>query len=193
MKIGIFGGTFDPPHIGHLRLAQEALEILKLDKVLFIPCYLPPHKTRPEADAEHRFKMLIVATEDNPTFEVSEIEMKRKRISYTVETLEEIYQTIGGELFLLIGSDSDISSWRDPKKILSLAKIVVFPRIGFEIGEEFPHIRLNTTIINISSTDIRKLLKTGRSIKYLVPQAVEEYIHKNRLYITFARKLRIRE
>jgi nicotinate-nucleotide adenylyltransferase len=188
-KVGLFGGSFNPPHLGHLIVVGEVLSALNLDKILFIPTYIPPHK---EADlpAEERYKMTGMAISGNPRFEISDIEMKRGGISYTADTLRELRDLFREvEFYLIMGADefSEIENWREPEAVLSLSKVVVMGRPGCELGEvgqEYlgKFLKVDVPLIGISSSDIRKRVKEGRSIAYLVPPGVEEYIREKDLY-----------
>ena len=217
MRIGIFGGTFNPIHYGHLRAAEEARELLSLDKVLFIPSGTPPLKTEGLADAVHRYKMTRLAVLHNRFFEVLDIECESSGKSYTVETLEKLLETYrDAELFFMLGVDAflDIPNWRKPEKLVSLVSFAVFSRPGTRFSDllSSPYVApgkdcfesidcgetgsfsvklqsgrdlvlLRLTPISISSTDIRKCIKTGLSIKYLLPAEVESYIISNKLYL----------
>ena len=188
MKIGILGGTFNPIHIGHLILGEEALWKLKLDKLIFVPAYLPPHKDQEEIlGAEHRFKMALSAIEGNPKFEVSRIEMDSKQTSYSVDTLKRFKEQYGpsAEFFFITGSDSlkELVSWKEIDEIFKLSKFIVAKRPGFPIGEIPSEVQaVVITEIEVSSSEIRKRLKERKSIRYLVPDKVREYIEENRLY-----------
>lgn len=186
MKIGIFGGTFDPPHIGHLIAAQDALHLLPLDKVIFIPALVPPHKQqRGISPAAVRLRMIQAATQGDTRFEVSDVELKRTgRPSYTVDTLQELRGE--DELFLLLGVDQvrEFSTWHQPEEVLRLAQLVMMARDGIEEppkGGIVQHI-VPVTRIDISSTLIRQRVAAGRPIRYMVPSAVEEIIAAERLY-----------
>ena len=190
------GGTFDPLHIGHLILAEQALCDLKLDKVLFITAPNPPHKLNTEiTDAKIRYKMAEIAIEGNVNFELSDIEMKRSGASFTVDTLKELKKIYGenAELFLLIGADEAavFSKWKSPEVICSLAKVVVANRPGYtfndadlnlpaEITDKI--IKLQIPGVDISSTELRLMVKLSKTVKYLVPFKVEELIIKEGLY-----------
>ena len=188
-KIGIYGGTFDPIHSGHLITAQSVCEIRKLDKIIFIPSFISPHKTnRITTLPNHRIKMLKLAIERIPYFDFSDIEIKKKDISYTIDTLKTL-KTYYKNIELIIGFDNLITfdTWKEPDKILKLAKLVVLRR---KIKEKFPiknkfyskAIFVDTPLIEIYGTDIRKRIKNNRNINFLVPQKVKAYIYKHNLY-----------
>jgi len=190
-KMGILGGTFDPPHFGHLVLAQELAEKLKLDKVLFIPSAVPPHKTGNNISSfKHRFDMTKRAISGNKLFSISDIELKREGPSYTVDTIKQLKRIYPQtQLFLLTGSDilEEILSWKDPQEIYELAKVVIGLRPGFdkidqtnEFGKRSQIIEI--TSLDISSTSIRHKMEMGESIRYLVPTEVEHYIRHQKLY-----------
>jgi nicotinate-nucleotide adenylyltransferase len=187
-RIGILGGTFDPIHNGHLYLARKVLAKLRLDKVLFIPTYLPPHKTDIEiSPAKHRYNMVKLAIKNNKKLGISDIEIRRKGRSYSVHTLRQLRKKYGegAEIFFITGSDSlkELEKWKDLEEILGLCKFVVVERPGFFIKRacrKFIILRINAK--NISSTDIRTKVKTGLSVNRLVPSTVAMYIEKHSLY-----------
>ena len=190
-KIGILGGTFDPIHMGHLVLAEQVKEKLKLDRIIFIPCLRSPHKTRQKlSPAKDRLHMVRLALQDNPSFSVSDIELKRKGVSYTVDTLRELKRLHpGSQIYFLTGSDvvNELGAWKDPEKIYKLAKMVIAVRPGFDQFDPEDHfakksILVEITGLDISSSKLRNMAKRGKSIKYLVPLEVEQYIRKKRLY-----------
>jgi nicotinate-nucleotide adenylyltransferase len=194
MKIGIFGGTFNPPHYGHLIVAEFIREEVGLDKIIFIPCSIPPHKQNNEylsqiASPEHRFEMVKLAITGNKFFEVSDIEINRGGVSYTIDTVNYFVSNFPEEKFyLLIGADqfAEFHTWRKPDEIVQKVNLIVFNRPGFVIPKtEFSKFATFITIpnIEISASTIRKRIRHGKSIKYLVPPAVEEYIFVNKLYI----------
>ena len=198
MRLGIMGGTFDPIHLGHLAMAESAREIFELDEVLFIPSARPPHKVEKKIETEvHRLMMTYLATKSNENFHVSPMEMLRDGLSYTSDTADELERKFhhAAELFFIIGSDSmaELSTWHKSRELVGKAHFVAAERPGVEINleevrkffgdEGMKHIhRFTTPGLDISSTDIRERIRAGRSIKYLVPELVEEYIFKEKLY-----------
>jgi nicotinate-nucleotide adenylyltransferase len=189
-RIGIFGGSFDPPHIGHLIIAELAQEQLSLDEVLFVPAFVPPHKAGSHAStALDRLTMIRLAVRGNPLFHVSDIEIRRKGISYTVDTVAALRRRYrGGGLFLIIGGDSlkQFWSWRSPLTILANASLAVYARPGHERpAKGHAGVRVHCLagpLLQISSTDIRKRMAAGKSVRYFVPEAVRSYIRLHRLY-----------
>jgi len=187
-RIGILGGTFNPIHMGHLILAEEAVSKMGLDKVIFVPAYIPPHKRlEGSTSAEDRLAMVRLAIDENPNFEVSSIEVEAKNKSYSIDTLKAFKKIYGDEvkLFFLTGSDSlkDLFSWKDIGDIFKVSKFVVAARPGYPM-ENVPK-EVETVVITpieISSMDIRKRLADNRSIRYLVPENVRAYIIDKRLY-----------
>ncbi len=188
MRIGILGGTFNPIHLGHLVLAEEAKEKLNLDKVIFVPAYIPPHKKDEEiAEANHRFKMAELAAKGNPCFEVSPFEINAKTTSYSVETLREFKERYGEDtkLFFITGADSlgELFSWKELDEIFKLSQFIVANRPGYDVSNVPKGIEVVTiTSLEISSSQIRKKIKENKSIRYLVPESVREYIIAKRLY-----------
>ncbi len=193
MKVGILGGTFNPPHIGHLIVAEFVREEVGLDKIIFVPCASPPHKQNLDylsqlAESEHRFEMVKIAIKGNPFFEASDIEIKRGGISYTIDTVNQMLERFPNyDFYLLIGADQfkDFHTWREPEEIVKKVQLIVFNRPGFVIPEsKFSPFARFITIPNIevSASEIRSRVKSGKSIKYLVPPEVEEYIYANGLY-----------
>ena len=183
MRIGIFGGSFDPIHHGHLILARAAREELGLDRIVFVPANMSPHKTdtRP-ATAEDRWNMVDLAIKGEDGFTASDVELRRPAPSYTVDTLQEFKARFAGDEFtLLIGADNvaTFDTWREPDEIRRLARIAVLDRAGSAAGHDWPVVH---RLIDISSTDIRTRAADGRSIRYLTPDAVCDYIHSHRLY-----------
>ncbi len=192
MKIGLFGGTFNPVHYGHLINAEIIKENLGLDKILFIPSKHPVHKNLDgNVSSEDRFNMLKLASEDNPDFDVSRIEIDRKDESYFIITIKQLFDIYKkAELFLLIGADAfnEIDIWKDSQEILQIVSFIVMKRPGFEhINQDIIRMAKNikfveNPLIEISSSNIRENIKKNKSIKYLVPLRVEEYIITKELY-----------
>ena len=191
LKIGVFGGTFNPIHLGHLIVADSARESLYLDKVVFVPCASPPHKSsRSLIDADRRLEMVKLAISGHPNFEVSDIEIQRGGKSYTVDTLRALtlfYPT--SQLYLLIGIDNllELHSWKEPEEIFALSEVVAINRPGFDAANvRKDYLRrvtfLRSPNIDISSSEIRRKARMGKSIRYLVPSAVEAYILKHGAY-----------
>jgi nicotinate-nucleotide adenylyltransferase len=197
VRIGILGGTFNPPHLGHLICAQEAYLQLGLDRVTLIPARVPPHKpVEDEPGAEHRLELCRLAIEGDERFDVSDIEVVRDGPSYTVDTLEELHSSAPeNELFLIVGGDiaAGLPSWYRPEQVLSLATVAVARRRGTSRaavagalrslagGERARFFRMPR--IGISSTMLRDRVRAGQPIKYYVPDPVERYIHHHRLYV----------
>lgn len=187
-RIGLFGGLFDPPHLAHLILAQAVLEEFRLSEILFIPSYNPPHKRR-FSPYNIRRKMLERAIKENPRFKLTDIESSWTGKTYTVDILKTLKKNITGDMFLIIGSDQwiDIKSWKTPNEIGNFCRLIIIPRPGFTIMEKKlkgSKIMVgHTPGIGISSTMIRNLVASGRSIRYLVPRTVEKYIKQKKLYI----------
>jgi nicotinate-nucleotide adenylyltransferase len=183
-RIGVFGGTFDPVHIGHLAIALAALESIPLDRVLFVPARRSPLKDRdPQASAEDRVAMLQAAIAHEPRFELSRIELERQGVSYTVDTLEALRPR--GELFLIVGSDAlaDLGRWRAPDRIRELATILVAARPGAPDPDPAHGARaFDAPCLDISSRELRARAARGRSLRYLVPDAVWEHIDRRGLY-----------
>jgi nicotinate-nucleotide adenylyltransferase len=195
MRLGLFGGTFDPIHLGHLILAEQCRESCALDRVWFVVAGEPPHKRRERTAVAHRLEMARIAVAGHPAFVVSEIEATRPGPHYSVETLESVRREhADDELFFLIGADSlnDLPTWRDPVRIAQLATIVVVNRPGIEQvdSERLPtfgpgsHEIVPVTIpsIGIASTDLRRRMSEGKSIRYMVPRGVQAYIEAQGLY-----------
>lgn len=198
MKKAIFGGTFDPIHIGHVHIAYEALYNLHLDKILFMPAGNPPNKINKNiTDAQIRYDLVEKAVENENDFEISDYEINKKENSYTYETIE-LFNDIQSDTkwYFLIGADSlmDLDNWKNVDRIFNNCKLVVYNRAGFEIEEVLKQkkhleqkfnkeiIFLNMPIIDISSTNIRKSIKEGRNVDYLLPGGVNEIIDKRDLY-----------
>ena len=195
MRLGIFGGAFDPIHNGHLLLAEQSREQCQLDEVWFVPTKIPPHKEAdslsPDAD---RVEMLKLATAGRPEFVVSEIELNRAEVSWTVDTLRQLRdERPDDELFFLIGADSlrDFPTWKEPETIAELASVVAVNRGEASLDELTAGLKpeLSASVrlvtmpgISISATDLRSRVSAGKSIRYLIPRAVEEFILAQKLY-----------
>jgi len=187
MRIGIFGGTFNPIHFGHLVLAEQAYEKLNLDRVIFIPSYYPPHKKVHDIiSATHRYNMVNLAIQGNPRFEISDIEIKRKGRSFLIDTIRQLKKIYPkSELFFISGSDvsSQISKWKSIEEILSLAKFVLAKRPGYHLKKYNSNISvISITELDISSSMVRRKIKLGQSIRYLMPMRVFKYIKEKSLY-----------
>lgn len=198
MKIGIMGGTFDPIHIAHLIIAEEARVQLALDRVIFIPAGEPWMKPGHAVSAAgHREEMVKLAISSNPSFSLSLSEMERPGPTYTVDTLEQLLGELGydTQLFLLLGWDSvaELTAWKAPYRVSKMATVVAFPRPGFDkpeiaaLEQVMPGIAeriifLDSPYLEISSTGIRKRIAGGGSVRYLVPDAVAQYISESGLY-----------
>ena len=200
MRVGIYGGTFDPVHFGHLVLAEQCREQGGLDQVWFVPAPRPPSKLdQPLTRFDQRVEMLQIALAGNPAFSIDEIEKERQGLSYTVDTLEELRgHHPGVEFSLLLGGDSlaDLPHWRGPKRITELVKLLVMPRPGTATLSEASlretlalsesdilslHI-IDAPLIDIASHELRRRAEQGRTIRYLVPRAVEIFIQEKKLY-----------
>lgn len=193
-RLGLLGGTFDPIHVAHLFMGALAADELSLFKVIFMPAGKPPHKQDVTiTDHGHRLHMVRAAVKGEPLFEVSDLELRRNAPSYTIETVRELLMGAerGTELYLIVGSDSllEIHTWKDCRELLSLVRLAVYPRPGFDpsacdaVSPGRVHLLQTGGLdFHLSSTAIRDRAASGRSIRYLVPRAVEEYITENNLY-----------
>lgn len=195
-RIGVFGGTFDPVHIGHLIIASELRHALDLDRLLFVPTGQPPHKADQaiSADAD-RLAMLELAIGDDPAFEISTVDLERAGPSYTADLLTLLSgQLPGAQLLFLMGEDSlrDLPTWHQPETILALAELGIAARPDIDLDlaalyDRLPDARgrihvVPTTLIGVSSSGLRRRVREGRPIRYLVPRSVETYIMSNSLY-----------
>ena len=199
MRVGILGGTFDPIHLGHLRIAQEALSRLELQRVIFMPAG-QPRLRGPEAPspATHRLRMVELAVADNPDFVACDSEVRRTGPTYTVETLEELQRQLGSNtcLYLIVGIDvlEHFERWKNPERLLELCNLVVVNRPGYE-DFEWPAWKARFSLgpdrvtllsepqIELSGTEIRRRVAQGSSLRQLVPEPVEEYIKAHELYL----------
>ena len=210
-KIGLFGGTFNPIHIGHLRGAEEIQEAFGLEEVIFIPAAIPPHKaTGKLIDARHRLEMVKLATAPNPFFSTSDIELSRPGKSYSIDTIRYFHGKVPDALYFILGRDAfvEIETWKEYQNLFSLCHFIAMTRPGFQntlIPSQLPgslsHVfqydsnmgvwihpsgyKLyfkEITFLDISSTKIRELVEKGRSLRYLLPPEVEAYVQKHGLY-----------
>jgi len=216
MKAGIFGGTFNPIHYGHLRAAEEVRERCRLDKIIFIPSRDPPLKIQELPDPEHRYKMTELALSGNSFFEISDIEYKRSGKSYSIQTVEELHERYrDSSLYFTLGTDAflELPYWWQPERLISLIDFIVISRPFFRFIDLLasPYIEadeeglgkldrgilesyraklksgrdllcLNVSLMDIAAKEIRKMVREGLSIRYLLPEVVESYIITNKLY-----------
>ena len=192
MKIAIMGGTFNPIHYAHLLSAEEVRDGLGYDKILFIPSARPPHKDARDIIApEHRYQMTLLATSDNSDFEVSRIELDRVGPSFAIQTIKELQAFYGKEcdLAFIIGADSliDFKIWKDYDEILNICRFIATTRPNYYLDKVPSDLRdrvqyFSITGVDISATKIRERIRSGRSIRYLVPELVWEYIERHQLY-----------
>jgi len=194
--IGVMGGTFDPIHVGHLAIAEEAREALTLERILFVPAGEPPHKPRIEVTpVAHRVAMVDLAIADNATFELSRIEVDRPGPSWTVDTVEALAEDADITLILSAETFAELPTWHEPARLFEAARVAVVPREGYPApdpawltatfpGREGRVDYLQGPRLGLSSTAIRARVAAGRSIRYLVPDAVAAYIAANDLYRT---------
>lgn len=197
-KIGISGGTFDPVHYGHLIIAEEVKEQFELDKVIFVPSGMPPHKDNLKvSNAEHRFEMVQKAIENNPFFDASRIEIDREGYTFTIDTLKLMYELYGRNvrLFYIIGADvvQDLLTWKNYKEVFDMCEFIAVNRQGFigDFSQRIEYLKnqfnvkisvANVPLIEISSTAIRHKAANAQSIRYLLPESVREYIIDRKLY-----------
>lgn len=185
MKIGIFGGAFNPPHIGHLVIARQVLLKIGLDKVFFIPTNISPHKPKDDIGSVHRFNMVKSAIANFAGFEALDIEIKRGGVSYTIDTVKELTPLYpAARFYLIIGSDlaNSLAGWRNFQELKELVKIIAVQRKESPLREKDDFIIADISPIDISSSRIREMIKRGESVKELIPKEVGEYIREHRLY-----------
>ena len=207
--VGVFGGSFNPIHFGHLLLADDICEALRLDRVLFVPAAQPPHKPLTElAPAADRYQMTALAVREHPRFEVSDVEVARSGPSYTVDTLTALQDR--GRLHLIIGSETflDLLNWREPQRVVTLARLVVIPRNGMDFDPDAPAavkvlrelglpgfapapgessdgaapLLLHAASLPISGSDLRRRAREGRSLAFRMPDPVAAYLRDHHLY-----------
>jgi nicotinate-nucleotide adenylyltransferase len=189
MRLGLFGGRFDPPHLGHLIVAEQAREQLALDELHFIPSPSPPHKAA-AATPEQRYEMLLLATTSHPAFVVSRLELERAGPSYSFDTVREVGRRHkGATLFFITGIDAyrEIASWHRADELVEAVQMIAVPRPGYTLDGIAPYYRtrvrtLDMPEIGLSSTLVRERLARGHSVRYLVPELVESYLARHHLY-----------
>ncbi len=197
MKVGVLGGTFDPPHIGHLVAAEEARVQLGLERVVFVPAGTPPHKLgEPVTSAVHRVEMITRAVASNPHFFVSLVDVERSGPSYSVETLRRLRDQWGADIviYFIVGMDmlADLPNWHQPRQLVELCRLAVVNRPGYaadmqELERIIPGISrkvdpVSMPLLEVSATDLRERARRGRTIRYYVPSEVESYIRLHHLY-----------
>jgi nicotinate-nucleotide adenylyltransferase len=191
-RIALYGGTFDPIHLGHLEIARKVLELFEIEKVLFVPAQVAPHKVgRPVTEPIHRYAMLALATQQDPQLSISTFELDAPDRRYTVDTVDHFQKTFGvaTELFFIMGADSwsEIRTWREWERLLQMVSHIVVTRPGYEMAEAPPGAQVSFTdavMKDISATSIRRLASEGRvdELAKLVPEPVAEYIRKYEIY-----------
>lgn len=192
MNVGLFGGTFNPPHLAHLIIAETVRDQFQLDQIWWIPTFVPPHKSNSDlASAQARLEMTREALADNVSFVVLDVELRRKGISYTVDTaraLKEAYPDV--HFSLIIGGDSlrDFHTWREPEDIVRHMPLIVYQRPDTQVPELALYLEgrvqfAEAPLLDISGTEIRARIRRGHSIRYLVPATVEDYILEHHLYM----------
>ncbi len=205
-SIALFGGTFNPIHYGHLAIAEEIRAKFNLDRVVFVPTFLPPHKDPVDlAEPKQRMIMAYLATVSNPCFEVSTFEVDKGGKSFSFDTVKHFHQYYGEnvQLYFIVGADMlmEISSWKNIAELLKMCKFIAVPRPGYDIQKIFNQFFLSSSnfsfasdlierilieemaMLEISATNIRRRVKEWKSIKYLVPEMVEQFIHNQHLYL----------
>lgn len=190
--LALFGGSFNPPHLAHLAVAEAVADAVGLDQVCWMPAATPPHKQDDPtlAAATHRLAMTRLAVEGNPRFVVSDMELRRGGTSYTVDTLRQLRAEHPDiDLYLILGGDSlaEFSTWREPKVILDLARLLVYRRPGSDEAAVSPSILARTTMmeappLDLSSTMLRARIAAGKTVRYLMPEGVRTYIQEHGLY-----------
>jgi nicotinate-nucleotide adenylyltransferase len=187
-RVGIFGGTFDPPHLGHLLMANEVLTSLNLSEIWFMPNHIPPHKQQEQVtDSCHRLKMLELAIADHPKFKVQPIELERKGPSYTYETIQQLKEVYREhDFYFIIGADmvEYLPNWYKVNELIQMVTFVGVKRPGFSLRTPYPLVEVEVPEFAVSSSLIRERVQQGKSIKYLVPESVKLYIEEKRLYGT---------
>jgi len=193
MRICLYGGTFDPPHNGHMAIAEQCQKDLAIERILFIPAFLAPHKTNVKiSSAKDRLAMLRLAIQPYPGLEISELEIDRQGISYSIDTILQVKKELNlttDNLYFLIGGDSllDFHTWRQPDRILNESRVVVAGRPHYSLNDVPAEYRtrvevLSNPLMEISSTDIRQKVRHNESVRHLVPESVADYIDRYQLY-----------
>jgi nicotinate-nucleotide adenylyltransferase len=185
LRLGLLGGTFDPIHFGHLRAAESAREALGLERVLFVTARTPPHRKAPASSALDRFEMTRLATAGNEAFRASDLELHRDGPSYTVDTVSHLKANHpSDEIVLLVGADaySEMGTWKDRERLMSLCRVAVMPRPGEEPRADRDALRVEGPTLAVSASEIRRRVHEGRSVRYLVPEDVADYIAEKGLY-----------
>lgn len=184
-KVGILGGTFDPPHIGHLIIAEEVRLALELEEIWFVPTYTPPHKQASRTEAHHRIRMTELAIDSNPFFKLDRIEIDRTGKSYTIDTIKEFKtQYPNCEFYFIIGADmvEYLPNWHQIDELVQLVQFVGVKRSGYELESEYDIVKVDIPLIDISSSMLRGWLRESRPVNYIVPEAVHAYIRGEKLY-----------
>jgi len=196
-KVGLLGGTFDPIHIAHLIMAEECRSHLSLEQVFFVPAGIPPHKlNKPITSAEHRVDMVELAIASNPYFAVSRLDIDRPGPCYSIDTINLLSRQLADsvEIYFIIGTDSliDMPTWHEPARLIELCRFAVVGRPSYQVDMDYlesvlPGVRsriefVDAPGISLSSSDIKRRIHSGHSIKYQVPESVEEYIYSHELY-----------
>lgn len=187
-KVGLLGGTFDPPHLGHLVIAAEALDVCQLDEVWFVPVNQPPHKDRHVTAAVHRYNMVMAAIETNAHFQLCDIELKREGRSYTLDTLRELnFNYPDHQFYFIVGGDmaQDLPNWFGINELKTLTEFIAFDREGTTVttpieGLSIHHI--NSPRLDISSSEMRRRIQQQRTTAYFIEESVREYIKEHHLY-----------
>ncbi|GGH68350.1 putative nicotinate-nucleotide adenylyltransferase [Compostibacillus humi] len=184
-KIGILGGTFDPPHIGHLIIAEEVRIALKLEEIWFIPTYTPPHKEEAKTTARDRVQMTEIAISANPHFRLQTVEVERSGKSYTIDTIKQFRNEFPDvDFYFIIGADmvEYLPHWHRIEELVQLVKFVGVKRSGYELKTTYPFIEVEIPAIDISSSLLRERLRNGIESRYLIPDSVYAYIREKGLY-----------
>ncbi len=189
-KIGLLGGTFDPPHLGHLVIAEEAFDACGLDEVWFVPVHTPPHKERQVTAALHRYNMVKKAIETNPHFQICDIELKRAGRSYTLDTIRDLNERHPEyEFYFILGGDmaADLPNWHGIEELMKRVTFIAFEREGSAAVPEFIEsglLKIKSPRLDLSSSDMRRRIKDHQTTAYYIERSVRDYIKEHRLYET---------